>query len=604
MPYRAFRSELRIGYFVPFIIMTALTAAILRRVNAQVAATRWVEHTYKVMRVTREAETEIFKIEFAFNSYWTSADKRYLVALDQAEADLNSRLSEVSVLISDNADQELRLLKLSSLEGEWLATIRNLLVQKNAGSASPTSTIQADDKIQTISRVFDDLVGEEDRLLQKRAAGLSGADRVIFLAVPLLGLVGASLLSYLGWIEINKASREFAAALRSAEEANRSKDIFLATVSHELRNPLNSIMLTASVLLSDQSVSSNIRKRVETISRAARSQAQLIEDLLDISRLESGRLRLDVQATDLVQVVNNAVDSMRPAAEAKAIKLQAIVDSGVNLIPADSRRLEQVVWNLVSNSIKFTPKDGSVQVRLERINSHVEVIVADNGKGIDPASLPFVFDRFWQQADPENKRGIGLGLSIVKELVALHGGTIVAHSEGLGKGSTFTVRLPLPPVSMPLLEARRHPTVSQAGNFATIPRLDGLAILVVDDESEVCEALTSLLGSLGAKVSAENTVRDALEWLTQNFPDVVIADIEMPVNDGLFFAREVRKGELSRHSEGHLPLIALTAYGRVEDKVKILASGFDSHIIKPVDLAELSATIRSLVAAGITSAAG
>jgi CheY-like chemotaxis protein len=337
---------------------------------------------------------------------------------------------------------------------------------------------------------------------------------------------------------------------------------------------------------------------VKAIDRAARTQAQLIEDLLDVSRIESGRLRLDVQATDLAKVVKSAVDSMRLAAEAKSIALHDIIDTNVSLIAGDPKRLEQVVWNLLSNAIKFTPRGGKVQVRLERINSHVEIIVTDNGQGIAASSVPYVFDRFWQETGSgQNRPGVGLGLSIVKELVALHGGTVMAHSDGVGNGSTFTVRLPLPPATAPLLEPRRHPTVAPVDNVATASRLDGLSILVVDDEPEACEALTKLLGSLGAKVYAENAAEAALRILDQARPDAIVADMEMPVQDGFFFAREVRNRERDRKLGGRVPLIALTAYGRVEDKVKILASGFESHVVKPVDLAELSATIRTLVAA-------
>ena len=310
-------------------------------------------------------------------------------------------------------------------------------------------------------------------------------------------------------------------------------------------------------------------------------------------------MRLDVQATDLAQVVKTAVDAMRVTAEAKSIKLQDIIDPSVSLIAGDPKRLEQVVWNLLSNALKFTPKGGKVQVRLERINSHVEIIVVDSGQGLAPSSLPYVFDRFWQEMDSaQGKRGTGLGLSIVKELVTLHGGTVMAHSEGIGKGSTFTVRLPLPAATAPLLEPRRHPTVAPIENAAAASRLDGLSILVVDDDPEACDALTRLLGSLGAKVSAETSAQTALVKLDGTRPDVIVADIEMPVQDGFSFAREVRKSEQDRNTRvGRVPLVALTAYGRVEDRIKILASGFDSHVVKPVELAELSATIRSLISA-------
>ena len=223
--------------------------------------------------------------------------------------------------------------------------------------------------------------------------------------------------------------------------------------------------------------------------------------------------------------------------------------------------------------------------------------MADNGQGIAPQSASHIFDRFWQETQSDRSMsGVGLGLSIVKELVTLHGGTVSAHSDGLGKGSTFTVRLPLPVSTAPLLEPRRHPSVTPNGNVASASRLDGISILVVDDESEACDALTKLLGSLGATVSAATSAQAALGKLESMRPDAIVSDIGMPVEDGFYFAREVRKRE-QEASNGRVSLIALTAYGRVEDKIKILAGGFDSHVVKPVELAELSEIIRSLVAA-------
>jgi CheY-like chemotaxis protein/two-component sensor histidine kinase len=323
----------------------------------------------------------------------------------------------------------------------------------------------------------------------------------------------------------------------------------------------------------------------------------LIEDLLDVSRIETGRLRLDVQAVDLAEVVRAGVESMRMAAEAKSITLQEIIDPRVDFVAGDPARLQQVVWNLVSNAVKFTPNGGKIQVRVERINSHVEIVVADTGKGIEPSSLPLVFDRFWQaDGTGRSSQGAGLGLSIVKEIVGLHGGTVAAHSEGLGKGATFTVRLPLPIGKTPSLELRRHPTVSPAARTASAPRLDGFLILVVDDDADACGALKGLLGSLGASVTEANSAQDAIRLFDELRPDAVVSDIGMPVHDGYFLARELRKRENSGGNKQRLPLVALTAYGRVEDKVQILAAGFDSHTIKPVDAAELSAILRSLIA--------
>lgn len=598
MPARAFRRELRASYFAPVLAMALLASVVLWRLSAQVSSVGRVEHTYQVIREAKEAQADLLKMTVAIRSYWVSSDKRYLDTLQDSEQDLDASLASLSALVADNPAQGRRLLKASSLKGKWIGEFRTLIAQRNKGQTPELPAYQLDEQVQGVSNILDEIVAEEDQLLDQRSAGRRSEDRLIFLLVPLLSILTALILSYWGWHEIGRASRQFAAALTNAEESSRAKDNFIASVSHELRNPLNSIMLSTGILISDGTLQENTRQKVKAIERAARTQAQLIEDLLDVARIESGRMRLDVQATDLAQVVKGSLDALRLAAEAKSITLVDIVDPSVNLIAGDPRRLEQVFWNLLSNAVKFTPKGGKVQVRLERINSHVEVIVSDNGQGIAAPALSHVFDRFWRATESEHGApGTGLGLSIVKELVTLHGGTVLAHSDGLGKGSTFTVRLPLPVSTAPLLEPRRHPTVAPIENVAAASRLDGLSILVVDDDLEACNALTELFDSLGATASTATSAQAALAKLDGVPCDAIVADIGMPVEDGFFFAREVRKREQNGGMNGRVPLVALTAYGRVEDKIKILASGFDSHVVKPVELAELSEIIRSLVAA-------
>ena len=343
---------------------------------------------------------------------------------------------------------------------------------------SRTHSCKSSRSAQAVVSALDDFIAAEQRLRASRSAHQRSQYQVLFILVPLLSIVVMIILSYWGWRQINLATEQFHAALDNAEraqaeaekataraeKANRAKDNFLGTVSHELRNPLNSILLWSTALLRDQSLNENTRRGITTIERAVRVQGQLIEDLLDISRIESGRLRLDVQTVDLAEVVKAGAESMRAAADAKSITLQEILDPSVDSVAGDPGRLQQIVWNLVSNAVKFTPKGGKIQVRLERINSHVEIVVADTGQGIEPESLGSVFERFWQGRESgESRHGVGLGLSIVKELVGLHGGTVVAHSDGPGKGSTFTVRLPLPASAPPSWEARRHPTDSSPG---------------------------------------------------------------------------------------------------------------------------------------------
>jgi CheY-like chemotaxis protein/two-component sensor histidine kinase len=399
--------------------------------------------------------------------------------------------------------------------------------------------------------------------------------------------------------EIRSASDTFAAALKDAEAANQAKTNFLAVISHELRNPLNSILLWCNALMSSGTLEGKIDQGVNAIWRAAKAQAQLIEDLLDISRIESGQMRFDVQPTNPAEVVRAAVDSMSPAADAKSIAIQVVLDPRATAIMGDAQRLQQAVWNLLSNAIKFTPKGGKVQVRLERINSHLEIVVADTGQGIDKRAIENVFERFWQATGPDGgERGMGLGLSIVRHIVNLHGGTVTAHSDGLGMGSVFIIRLPLPVTTAGLTSpARRHPTVTPIAQSARIPRLESISALVVDDDPETREALRSLLTSVGASVKTVETVESAIAALAESNPDVLISDLGMPGRDGYWLIKEIRAREKATGASEHLPAVALTAYGRVEDRVEVFAAGFDSHVVKPVDPAELAAVIKRLVEA-------
>lgn len=389
-------------------------------------------------------------------------------------------------------------------------------------------------------------------------------------------------------------------ARQTAETVNRVKDEFLATVSHELRTPLNAILGWSTMLRNGKLKGEQAERAIETVERSARAQSQLIDDLLDISRIITGKLRLEISTLDLSSVITAAVEAMRPAAEAKGIRLQTMLDSETGLILGDSNRLQQVVWNLVSNAVKFTPKDGRVQVRLERVNSHVEIIVSDTGKGIETDFLPFIFDRF-RQADQTTTRqhgGLGLGLSIVRQLVEMHGGTVHAESVGEDKGTTFIVKLP----RMIAL----YPATGDTGELVHISsapeqnveidntlKLSGLNILIVDDESDSRELLRVVLMQSGATVTVAASASEALKELTRNDFDVLVSDIGMPVEDGYALIEKVRRQPSNKN--GRIPAIALTAYARVEDRVRALDAGFQAHIPKPVEPVELIAVITSLV---------
>ena len=390
------------------------------------------------------------------------------------------------------------------------------------------------------------------------------------------------------------------AARTEAERIGRMKDEFLATLSHELRTPLNAILGWTQVLRGDPANSEDVEAGLATIERNSRAQNAIIEDLLDMSRIVSGKVRLEVQPLDLDQVIKAAVESMRPAADAKDIRLQALIDPEARMISGDPNRLQQVFWNLLSNAIKFTPKGGRVQVILERINSHLEVSVVDSGEGIAPEFLPYVFDRFRQQDASTTRRhgGLGLGLAIVKQLVELHGGGIHVDSAGPGRGTTFRVMLPLWVVrseAEPVSEAREHP---HATRDVALPipadrlNLAGAQVLVVDDEADARALIKRLLEDRGAQVRTAGSAAQAMELLAIQLPDVLVSDIGMPGEDGFALIRQVRA--LATDQGGKVPALALTAYARSEDRLRVLLEGFQAHLAKPVEAAELLALVASL----------
>ena len=388
------------------------------------------------------------------------------------------------------------------------------------------------------------------------------------------------------------------AARTEAEEASRLKDEFLATLSHELRAPLSAIAGWTSLLQRQPGSDPGLlRRALAVIDRNTKLQVQLIDDLLDMSRIAAGKLRLDVQSVDLRDVIRNAIAAVQPAAEAKGVVIHSILDPLAGPMRGDINRLQQIVWNLLSNAVKFTPKAGHVQVALERVNSHVEIVVTDTGQGIDPEFLPHVFERF-RQADASTTRkytGLGLGLAIVKHLTELHGGTVRAKSPGPGLGSTFIVELPLMAVHAPADGLRRHPSSSVELEESEFPSLDGVSVLAVDDEADAREIIQRLLESCGARVDTAASVSEALELFQRNRYDVLLSDIGMPEEDGFCLIRKVRESE--RTGERRIPAIAFTAFARADDRVRALRAGYQTHLAKPVEPAELAATVASLVQA-------
>jgi signal transduction histidine kinase/ActR/RegA family two-component response regulator len=384
-------------------------------------------------------------------------------------------------------------------------------------------------------------------------------------------------------------------ARADAEAANRSKDEFLATLSHELRTPLNTMLGWVHLLRYGKLDSATTARGIDVLERSTRTQAQLIDDLLDVSRIVTGKLRLETRPTELPAVIEAAIEAVRPAVEARGVELAVQLDPSAGPVMGDATRLQQIVWNLLSNAVKFTPRGGKIEVTLERAGSEARITVCDTGQGIPAAFLPYLFERF-RQADTGSTRtygGLGLGLAIVRHLVELHGGTVQAASDGPGKGATFTVLLPI-------MAVRLHPRSDGAAPWSSHRQtgaqngLRGLRVLVVDDESDAREMLSLVLTRCAAEVTTAGSAREAMEILPTLHPDVLISDIGMPGEDGYSLISQVRA--LPAEQGGEVPAVALTAFARTEDRTRALMSGFQMHIPKPVDPGELAAVVENLAA--------
>jgi signal transduction histidine kinase len=395
--------------------------------------------------------------------------------------------------------------------------------------------------------------------------------------------------------QIRKQDLEIQASRAEALHASRLKDEFLATLSHELRTPMTPILGWAQILQRSAGDNAQVRQAAEVIERNARAQNRIVDDLLDMSRIVSGKVRLDVQPVDLAKLVGDAMDTVAAAAQARGITLERSIEPGVPVIVGDPHRLQQVLWNLLSNAIKFTGDGGRVCTRLTRAAGAVEIAVQDSGQGIGEDFLPHVFERF-RQADSSNTRqhaGLGLGLSIVKQLVELHGGGVRADSPGPGRGATFTVTLPLRaqagpagPVATPASPPRPTPVAT--------PALTGLRLLVVDDEADARELVARLLRDAGAEVETADCAAAALEALPRFRPDLLVSDIGMPEQNGYQLLETLR----AMPDSADLPAIALTAFARPEDRGRALNAGFQMHVAKPVDAGELLAAVLGLARGG------
>jgi signal transduction histidine kinase/ActR/RegA family two-component response regulator len=395
-----------------------------------------------------------------------------------------------------------------------------------------------------------------------------------------------------GAFEIGQTER---ARRAEAERLGRIKDEFLVNLSHEIRTPLNAILGWSQLLKPGMTSEADLFEGLKVITRNARTQARLIDDLLDMSRIISGKMRLDVQLVDLPAVIDAAIESVKPAADAKGIKLLKVIDPIAGPVTGDPNRLQQVIWNLLTNAIKFTPKGGNVQIVVERSNSHVELSVSDTGKGIPVDFLPHIFERF-SQADDSSRTGhsgLGLGLAIVKSLAELHGGSVRVKSGGEGKGTTFIVSLPISVVhTLDASENLQRMKIERNDSLLHTPDLKGIKVMIVDDEPDAIGLVKQIMEDCGAVATACTSGTEFLDCVARLRPDVVIMDIGMPEMNGYTLIGKLRA--LSPEQGGRTPAVALTAFARSEDRRQAMLAGFDVHVAKPVEPGELVAVVSRL----------
>jgi PAS domain S-box-containing protein len=556
-------------------------------------------------------------------------------------------LAEASGVLSSSLEYETTLARVTHLAVQALADWCAIYLFKEDRSLSRIEMAHADPAMADVIRELDCFFPDTDSPDNPLFRALRGGERLLYkdvsgqflssmarneehleclrklnlqsiIIVPIVArerILGAIQLATakstgpFGQTELNLATdlaRRVALAIdnarlyREAQEANRAKDEFLATVSHELRTPLNAMLGWARMLRAGKLDASTSARALETIERNAKIQAQLIEDILDVSRIITGKLRIELNPIQITSVIEAAIDVVRPVAEAKSVELVSSYDPGTGIVFGDASRLQQVFWNLLANAIKFTPKGGRVDLRMRQLDPQVEITVSDTGKGISTDFLPFVFERF-RQADGSITRshgGLGLGLAIVRHLVEIHGGTVEAESGGEGQGATFRVTLPLGNSrigSNPEQSSHGEQIFSKTDapfDSENTPRLDGIRVLVVDDEVDTLDMIVTLIEERGAVAKGVASAAAALEELERRAPDVLVSDIGLPGEDGYALIRKVRLLEAERG--GHVPAVALTAYAGEEMSARARLAGFQMHIPKPVEPAELIATVASL----------
>jgi signal transduction histidine kinase len=619
----AFRRLVTRSVVLPLSLAFIVAVVFVWQVIWLLAADAAVRHCDQVIDRATTVQKLLVDMETGIRAFVITEQASFLAPYNAARQALDGNIQNLSDLVAGNQDQAGRVNSLREKSGAWRAYAENIKskVGKDDEAKSVIITGRGKELMDSVRRTVTQIVQVETNIRdgQSHRARMMAA-AVVGISVVLC-LICGMFVSVISRRQLFAVAKTYTRALAVAEQreqeksellaseraarsvaehASRMKDEFLATLSHELRTPLNAILGWAHLLRQTPPNGTRDPKDLEhgldTIERNARAQTQLIEDLLDMSRIISGKLRLDIQRIAPISFIEAAIQTIRPAAEAKGIRIEQMLDSQADPISGDPNRLQQVIWNLLSNSVKFTPKGGKVQVVLQRVDSHLEISVADTGQGIKPEFLPYVFERF-RQADASAARrfgGLGLGLALVKQLVELHGGSIEVKSPGEGMGATFVVELPLMVVHADSDDgARKHPKAPSAVPcLPGSPTLAGLKVLVVDDEPDARDLIKRVLEACEAEVIAAGSATEALGMIEQDRPNVLVSDIGMPGIDGYEFLQKVRAMGSSRG--GLLPAVALTAFARSEDRTRTLMAGYQVHVSKPVEPAELVATIASV----------
>ena len=580
-------------------------------------ATRWVEHSYQVLEAVAQFRSSVAEAETAARGFAITGNSAFKADFEQSKIGTREVLQRLRRLSKDNPHQTAALNSVEPVLADRLNLLSGLIELKERNAAEPNvqmTVLNGALLTRSMRTALLDIRTEELRLLTERQVDSARARRwaiwgpwlmVSIALVMFLSLIGQVLLTLkseaAARAQLESAVRDEQSARRHAEEADRLKDEFLATLSHELRTPLTSMVGWSSLLQDPERAPELLQQGIRSISEAARAQTRLIEDLLDISRIMSGKLHITLGPVNLTNVVEEAIAAVLPSAQAKGVALRRVLDSGVDGVVGDAARLQQVVWNLLTNAVKFTPRGGHVDVLLRQAESHIEISVADDGEGIDAAFLPHVFDRFRQADSTATRRagGLGLGLSLAKNLVEAHGGAIRALSAGRNKGSKFVIELPILGTRHDVIYGQAWQPQPDPGTSQTVAApaqqpavLASRTILVIDDDSRTLQIVKTMLEQAGAQVMTATNTREAIGALETAEVDLIVCDIGMPEEDGLTFIGRLRT-MMTRYA--NVPAIALTAFARADDRVTALSAGFNAYLSKPVTREELVLASASLL---------